>query len=113
VDGQAHEYRAILGSRTEGFGNTGGLAHLSAAGEDVDLGYPVRTQLVSPDTWFELRVACRNVADGVRVTTRVNGIVVRDELDRPGWRREGTIGLSVSGEHADFRIRKLEVRELK
>jgi hypothetical protein len=114
VDGVQRGYRAVLRSAPTGPGNTGGLAYFGAGGEGQDLGRPVRTQLVPPDRWFELRMACRNTPDGVRVTTRVNGIVIRDEIDRQGDRGAGGITFEVSGsDDALARIRKFEVRELR
>lgn len=65
--------------------------------------------LVEPGAWFRLEV----VADGPRLTTKVNGRVVSSVTDRGQAR--GYIGLEVDGREtgaAVLECRKLEVKEL-
>lgn len=72
----------------------------------------VKTRLVPPETWFEQRISCRDEADGVRVTIRVNGVVVTDYLDKERKHVSGHVAFQQHHEGSMVWYRDVEVREL-
>ena len=73
---------------------------------------PVRVHLIPPDTWFDYHVTCRDEADGVRLTARVNGIVVNDYLDRDRSHASGHVGIEHHHQGSVLELRDIQIREL-
>lgn len=73
---------------------------------------PIATELVPPDTWFTQSVTCRDEADGVHVTIRVNGVVVVDTVDRERKFASGHVALQQHHDGSLVRFKDVEVREL-
>ena len=72
----------------------------------------VLTRLVPHDTWFEQHITCRDTDEGVRVTIRVNGVVVVDHLDRERKHAAGHVALQQHHEGSIVHYKEIEVREL-
>jgi glucose/arabinose dehydrogenase len=74
---------------------------------------PLEAELVAPDTWFEQRVAVRDEPEGVRLTVRVNGVVVNDYLDTHRRHASGHVALQQHHEGSVVEYRDVAVRELR
>ena len=72
----------------------------------------MKTHLVSPDTWFEYRVLCRDEEGGTRIVIRVNGVVITDYLDTERRHGPGHIALQQHHETSVIEVRALSIREL-
>ncbi len=72
----------------------------------------VSAQLIAPDTWFTQQVSCRDEPEGVRITIRINGVVVTDFLDRERNFSAGHVALQQHHEGSEVRFADIEVREL-
>ncbi|MEQ8767772.1 MAG: DUF1080 domain-containing protein [Planctomycetota bacterium] len=74
---------------------------------------PVKAGLVPPNTWFDYRVTCRDVENGVHVVIRVNDVVVTDVVDESRRHDKGHIALQQHHQGSVVWYQDIEVRELK
>ncbi|MFQ5503426.1 MAG: DUF1080 domain-containing protein [Planctomycetota bacterium] len=65
------------------------------------------------DTWFEQHITCRDVAEGTRITIRVNGLLVVDYVDGSRRYASGHVALQQHHERSVVEYRQIQVRELR
>ncbi len=72
---------------------------------------PRTTHLIPPDTWFDLRVSCRDEDEGTRIGIWVNGIQTVDHLDRERLHGPGHIALQQHHDGSVLEVESLLIRE--
>ncbi len=72
----------------------------------------VKARLVPPDTWFTYHVTCRDHADGVHITIRINDILVTEYVDAERKHASGHVALQQHHDGSVVSYRDVEVREL-
>ncbi|MEM7309937.1 MAG: family 16 glycoside hydrolase [Planctomycetota bacterium] len=73
---------------------------------------PIKTHLVSSDTWFDYHVTCRDVDEGTHVMIRVNGVIFADYVDAERRHGPGHIALQQHHDGSVVEVKELRVREL-
>ncbi len=96
-------YEAQVNSSHPDPQRTGSLYNLSS----------VRSALVPPNTWFDYHLTCQDVAEGVHVSIRVNGVTVVDQIDRERRHSEGHVALQQHHDGSVVWYKDLQIRELK
>jgi len=102
TEGWPDGYEAQINSSFADPQKTGSLYNLA----------PVKTGLVSPDTWFDYDVTCREDSGGTRVVIKVNGVVFADFLDTEERYGPGHIALQQHHDGSVVEVKELRVREL-
>ncbi len=73
---------------------------------------PLKTQFIAPDAWFTQHITCRDEADGVHITVRINDVVVNDFVDRERKHARGHFAFQQHNDGSVVRFKDVEVREL-
>ncbi len=96
-------YEVIVNSSFPDQQKTGSLTGLAT----------IKTHLIPPDTWFDLRVACADEERGTRLSVWLNDVLVSEVLDEERRFTSGAIGLVQHHDGSIVEVSRLELRSLE
>ena len=73
---------------------------------------PRIVSLVAADTWFDLRVQCKDESAGTRISVWINGVLLNEALDTQRRSKSGAIALEQHHEGSVLEVKQFELREL-
>jgi len=99
VGGALEGYAVEINSSNTAPAKTGSVRGLSE----------IRTHLVGEDTWFDLRLRCRDEEHGTRIQVTIDGALVADVLDPARRHAGGAVAITNEHEGSRLEVERLEV----